>query len=301
MNKLIQTAGFVLALATTSALAGCELYFDGHDDNHGDRWNYCGSDGYYTCHGEDCTWVGATCPTDGGGTGTPTGGACSANTDCAAGCYCASGTCEEGGFCTTDTDCGDGYHCDTDRSSCEPNTNPTCGSNADCANGTVCDTTTNTCTATCSCGSDEVAKANGFDYCDEARQTCMKGSDPVGDCAGALTCSTTPPLCDEHMVPGIFAGCYTGACRAIATCEAAPTCAALSHEDDCLDRTADCSAIYTGNNCKKSDGTACHAGDSGCTCESFSFSKCDAHAANAKVFTNGTDATAQINASYLHN
>ena len=50
----------------------------------------------------------------GGGSAQP-GFGCTTNTDCAAGCYCAtdgsagsaaSGTCTEGGFCTTDADCG---------------------------------------------------------------------------------------------------------------------------------------------------------------------------------------------------
>lgn len=269
MNKLLTTIGIVFAAATAG---GCDLYFDGHGD-HGDRWNYCGSDGYYSCHGDDCEWVGSTCPTDGGGTGAPTGSSCSSNTDCAAGCFCQNGTCEEGGFCTTDTDCGDGYHCDTSRNSCEPNPVSTCTTDTDCAAGTIC--VSGTCTATCACTTDEQAVAGGYDYCDETRGTCMKGSDPVGDCVGTVTCNTSPPLCDEHSVPGIFAGCYTGACRPIAQCEAAPACSSVSHEDDCLDRNTDCSAVYTGIGCKKSDGSACHAGDAGCTCDSFSFSKCE--------------------------
>lgn len=295
MTKL-HSIGFVIAIAATSALAGCDLYFGNNGNGGGgDRWTYCGSDGYYSCHGDNCEWVSATCPADGGSTGVPTGGQCTASTDCAAGCFCQSGTCEEGGFCTTDGDCGPDYHCNTDRSSCEPNPTTTCGSNADCSSGTVCNS--GTCGATCVCESDAMAVSNGFDYCDETRSTCMKGSDPVGNCAGALTCNTTPPLCAEHQVPGIFAGCYTGQCRSIDTCEAAAACAAISHEDDCLNRPTDCTSVYTGNNCKKSDGSACHAGDVGCTCESFSFARCEDHAIALKVFDNGTDATNIVNRS----
>ena len=84
----------------------------------------------------------------------------------------------------------------------------------------------------------------------------------------------------------------------IAACEAAPTCTAIGHEDDCLGRPTDCSAVYTGNNCKKTDGSACHAGDTGCTCESFTFASCQSHLANTKVFENGTDATQVINQSF---
>ena len=298
MTRLLHSIGFVVAIATVSTLAGCDLYFGGSGSG-GDRWTYCGSDGFYSCHGDNCEWVSATCPAD-GGTGTPTGGACTVNTDCAAGCFCQDGTCAEGGFCTMDSDCGPGYHCDTARSSCEPNPTTTCTSNADCANGTVCDTTTGSCTATCTCETDAQAVAGGFDYCDETRFTCMKGSDPVGNCTGTLSCQVTPPLCNEHEVPGIFAGCYTGQCRAIAVCEAAPTCAAIQHEDDCLGRPTDCSTVYTGINCKKTDGSACHAGDTGCLCDSFQFSSCQNHATAARVFENGTDATPFVNRSFAN-
>src|SRR5689334_9678152 len=111
----------LLVAACTSLLAGCELYFgDGHDHNGGGEWNYCGSDGYYTCEGDYCEWQGSTCPAgtgSGSGTISPGGGSgfdCQANSDCAAGCYCANGTCEEAGFCTQDSDCGSGYQCNED-------------------------------------------------------------------------------------------------------------------------------------------------------------------------------------------
>ena len=51
-------------------------------------------------------------------------------------------------------------------------------------------------------------------------------------------------------------------------------CGNINDETNCLDRATDCNAVYTGLNCTKPDGTACHAGDSGCTCESFSFDHC---------------------------
>src|SRR3977135_241734 len=136
MNKLLQTLGLMVALATVS---GCELYFGGHGDGHGgsDTWNYCGSDGYYQCQGNNCTWVGSTCPNQGSGSST-----CTSSTDCAAGCYCASGTCEEGGFCTTNAHCRHGYACHPDRSSCEPTPPkpPSCVDTG-CASGLFCDTT----------------------------------------------------------------------------------------------------------------------------------------------------------------
>lgn len=298
MTKLLHHIGFVIAVASTTTLAGCDLYFGGHGGHgSGDRWNYCGSDGYYSCTGDNCEWVGATCPTDGGTGGTPTGGACKANTDCAAGCFCQNGTCEEGGFCTTDMDCGTGYHCDTARSSCEPNPpGPACGSNSDCPVGSVCDATTGSCTMTCVCETDAMAVQNGYGYCDETRTTCMSGTDPVGNCAGTVTCNTVMPTCPEHQVPGITNGCYTGMCRDLATCEALPVCGDIQHEDDCLARPTDCGAIYAGQGCKKADGSACHAGDTGCTCDTYTFMQCHSNTGAAqKTFDNGADATQILN------
>jgi hypothetical protein len=297
MTKM-HSIGFAIAIAASTALAGCDLYF-GNSGNggDGDRWNYCGSDGYYSCHGDNCEWVGATCPADGGsGSGAPTGSECKASTDCASGCFCDNGTCEEGGFCTMDSDCGDGYSCDVARSSCEPNPTTGCTVNTDCAKGQDCEN--GTCTATCICENDAAAVQAGYDYCDETRLTCEKGSDPVGDCASTLTCNTTPPLCAEHQVPGIFAGCYTGVCRDISTCEAPAACSAITHEDDCLDRNADCTSVYTGNNCTTSTGAACQSGDSGCTCESFTFNTCTAHSTGQMVFVGGGDATHVVNTSH---
>src|SRR5690348_1131067 len=65
----------LLVACATSLLAGCELYFgDGHDGDGGE-WNYCGSDGYYTCEGDNCSWQGPNCPAGtGSGTTQPGGG-----------------------------------------------------------------------------------------------------------------------------------------------------------------------------------------------------------------------------------
>ena len=270
MNKLLQTLGLLVAVATTSMLAGCELYFGSHDHNGG-SWNYCGSDGYYQCKGDSCTWVSPTCPAPGSGGGS--GYECTTSTDCAAGCYCANGTCNEGGFCATDSDCGPGYHCNTDRSSCEPNP-PGCTGDASCPQGQTCQD--NSCTSTCVCDSDASAVSQGYGYCDESRQTCMPGTDPGGTCAGTPpnTCTTTAPQCPSGQVPLMDAsGCFNGQCEAYASCGASPVCEHINDETDCLGRT-DCGASYTGINCHKADGTACHSGDTGCTCQSFEFAKC---------------------------
>jgi hypothetical protein len=247
MKKLLKSLPLLVATCVLGTLAGCDLYFGDHNDGGGDSWNYCGSDGYYQCQGNDCTWVSATCPPDStgsGGSGNGSGYECTSNTDCAAGCYCTTNNvCEEGGFCTTDADCGSGYHCDTSRSSCEPNTTTTCSSDADCT-GTG-------------------------QFCDPTSGACQQGS-----CGGTITCNTAAPVCASGSVPTIYNGCYTGDCLAVASCDVAPTCAAINDETDCLNRTNDCTAVYTGIDCTTADGTACTSGDTGCTCASFQFDHC---------------------------
>ncbi len=275
MKKLVHSLGLMVAIATTSMLAGCDLYFGNHD-NGSSTWNYCGSDGYYQCHGDSCTWVSATCPQAGSGTTSGSGYTCSTNTDCAAGCYCANGTCTEGGFCAVDADCGSGYHCDTSRSSCEP-TPPTatCNYDKECPTGQYC-APDHTCTATCTCTNDQQALNQGYGWCDETRQTCLPGQDPAGTCAGvpADTCISAEPVCPSGQVPTLIDGCFNGQCRDYAACDLPPVCEHINDESNCLARSTDCAASYTGINCHKPDGTACHSGDSNCTCQSFQFATC---------------------------
>jgi hypothetical protein len=289
MSKLLKTLSVMIVIATAGTLAGCELYFGDHGGST-DQWNYCGSDGYYSCSGDNCSWVSPTCP----GSGSAE---CTANTDCAAGCYCASGTCTEAGFCGSNGDCGSGYVCDTSRSSCEPGmVTPPCATNADCAAGTVCNTGTGTCDATCTCQDDTDATNAGYGWCDETRGTCMLGVDPAGTCDAPVTCNTKAPACMDNQVPLVLDNCYTGQCRLIVACEGPTTCSALQHEDDCLARASDCSAVYTGNNCQKSDGSACHAGDTGCTCATFSFNSCSTKSVGMQVTRSSTGSFVDIGA-----
>lgn len=246
MNKLLTSVGLAIGIATASLLAGCQLYFGDH--NNDDR--------------------GIPDP------GNPPGFACAGNADCAAGCFCsAKNQCEEGGFCGSDADCGSGLHCDTGRSSCVPA--PACTANEQCDPGSMCANDGTGCVKTCSCTNDADAVRQGAGWCDEARGTCMPGTDPAGACLGAITCTTGGPKCAEGEVPLVKDGCYTGACRAITACEAAPVCKSLQHEDDCLARTSDCSTVYNGHGCTKPDGSACRVGDTNCTCTSFTFSACE--------------------------
>jgi Cys-rich repeat protein len=261
ITLLVAAAAMVLA-------AGCSLYF-GENNNSG-SWSYCGQDGYYECWDNECYWRGSECPA-GVGSGRPPGFECTTHTDCAAGCYCGDGYCEEAGFCTKDSDCGNGYTCNESRSSCEPQ--PTCTDDNQCASGQYCDAATNSCVSSCVCATDAEAKAQGFDFCDETRQTCMAGTDPNGDCAGTLTCNLGRPSCPQGQVALIADGCYTGQCQAIDSCATAPQCAAFGHEVDCRADNS-CAVSYTGINCRRPDNSPCTAGDSNCTCESFVFSSC---------------------------
>lgn len=251
-----------LALALTT-LTGCELYFGGDGDNGDDRWTYCAADGYYECYGNDCTWVGSSCPQE-------PGYECDTNADCAAGCYCGtSGTCEEAGFCGSEADCPDGFHCDIERSSCVPDA---CTVSEDCDSGYICNN--GACEASCTCNTDAEAQGAGWGYCDETRGTCEPPA-AGGSCGGTSTCNIVEPTCPEGQVALILDGCYTGACSAIATCDLTPTCEALQYEGDCLDRAADCDIDYNGVNCRNPDGnTPCSTPGANCVCDSYTFDSC---------------------------
>lgn len=267
--------GLLVALTTTVMLSGCALYF-GEDHHHGgDTWTYCGSDGYYRCDGDACEWVSATCPDQGSGSGSSGGGfECTSNTDCAAGCYCANGTCEEAGFCTQDSDCGTGYTCNEDRSSCEPSTDTSCDWDYQCPTGEYC-SYEHVCTATCTCTDDESAVTLGWGWCDETRSTCLPGQDPAGTCGGEATgtsCTSYQPVCPAGQVPTLFGGCYTGACQAYAACDVDPVCGHINDQANCDSRT-DCKEVQNGINCRDANGNVCQPG-LGCMCDSYVFASC---------------------------
>lgn len=269
MTKLLSPIRLVLALATVFTVSGCELYFGGHND--GDRWTYCGNDGYYVCQDNDCSWAGPRCPDDPNYT-------CTTNDDCAAGCFCAdNGMCEEAGFCDNDSQCPAGYTCDEGRQSCVPDTNqPTpCTTDTDCPTGAYCPADTGVCTDTCTCTSDADAQAQGYANCDENRQTC-EPQPWYGSCgAPAAGCNTVAPSCPDGQVPLTDAttGCYGTGCLEIGLCDVAPTCSAYQHEGDCLGG-AGCTPVYTGLNCTTPTGASCTSGSANCTCTSFVYSSC---------------------------
>jgi hypothetical protein len=103
------------------------------------------------------------------------------------------------------------------------------------------------------------------------QQIACNGRPP--SCAGTIACTTAPPACPSGQVPGIAASCYTGTCVAVAACDTPPPCTAINDEADCAAR-ADCTSIYDGIDCMNPMGTACHAGDTDCTCADFVFASC---------------------------
>lgn len=264
----------LVAAMAAATLAGCQLYF-GENSNSG-NWTYCGQDGYYECNDQDCYWRGPECPAGTAG-GSGPGFECTDSNDCAAGCYCGNGICEEAGFCTNDSDCGNGYECNEQRASCEPTTTPqptTCTTDYDCPSGSYCEG--NVCTASCTCVTDAEAINGNYDHCNEERQTCMPGPDPDGTCTGTVTCNLGKPSCPLQQTPIIADGCYTGECVVIGSCAEKPACEMLSHESDCRADTT-CGVSYTGINCRNpSDNNAsCTAGSTNCVCDSYQFASCN--------------------------
>ncbi len=293
MKKILACLG--LAMAAT--LSGCTLYF-GEEHHHGDG---C-PPGTYESYDD---WGNPVCVPGG-----PSGYYCSTDNQCASGCYCdeTTGTCTEAGFCSTDADCGAGLTCDCSNScvpagtetrscgttcqetgcpsgmscandgTCLPN-GPACTDDSVCAAGCYCNTTSGFCEETGICTSNADCPAD--QHCDTDRSTCVPGAPPppppppTPSCAGTITCSFGAPTCAPGEVPLILDGCYTGACAPLASCTEAPVCAVLNTETNCLGR-ADCTAVYAGQNCTRPDGSACTMGDTGCTCETFSFDHCRA-------------------------
>ncbi len=109
---------------------------------------------------------------------------------------------------------------------------------------------------------------------DAAGPSCATSADcPVGSTCVASSCEPCPE--------GVCTCMRDDECPAdqicnhpIATCEDPPVlCSDLTVEADCLART-DCQAIYSGMNCRDSQGGDCESGDPNCTCETFSFAVC---------------------------
>jgi hypothetical protein len=155
--------------------------------------------------------------------------------------------------CTSNTDCAAGCYC-------APGSGSGSAASGTCTEGGFC-------TTDADCGT-------GF-HCDTSRSSCEPNppGNPAGSCDGKVTCTTAPPVCPAGQVAGESNGCWSGMCEAVATCDVHPPCDLNQHEADCLaDQT--CGATYTGEDCTKPDGSACHDGDANCTCAKFVYATC---------------------------
>ncbi len=86
-----------------------------------------------TCFETGCP-AGTTCAPD--GTCVIEQPGCTSDAECAAGCYCEGGLCEESSICSRDSDCPAGQHCDEPRSTCMPGApTPSCGGPVTCTFG----------------------------------------------------------------------------------------------------------------------------------------------------------------------
>ena len=218
-------------------LAGCELYFGSHDTT--------------TAHLEllRVRWllpvprrqlhVGLGRPAPSPASTGSGGYECTSSTDCAAGCYCANGTCEEGGFCAHRRRLRRGLPLRRDRSSCEPDGRRLHGADAECPTGQTCDARPAAARRRASCSTaTPSAKAQGFGYCDELTQHLHERHGP-GRYLRAATRRDLhhrrrrPARAGER--PAIDAtAAATASARRLASCADAPVCEHINDETDCL-------------------------------------------------------------------
>ena len=147
----------------------------------GSTWNYCGSDGYYQCDGDNCSWVSPTCPIRHRSGSTATSAPARPIAPPAATARTARA--KRLASARTDADCGDGLPLrhGSQLVRAEPGQRlqrglrlrQRCQQRATVSTG-------RTCTATCTCSNDAQRRQQGFGCCDETRSTCMPGQDPAG-------------------------------------------------------------------------------------------------------------------------
>jgi hypothetical protein len=151
--------------------------------------------------------------------------------------------------------CGSGETCVTECPACLEN-----GSGCSCT--PTCVPTSSDCTLTCPSGETCQLQCDSVNGCE---QECVSDSLDPGQCSGQVTCNIAAPQCPAGTTAGIENGCYTGYCIPLADCSPAD-CATLTDEASCTARS-DCEAVYTGSNCT--------CDDSGCTCTTLTFERCE--------------------------
>jgi hypothetical protein len=141
--------------------------------------------------GMACNVARHSCEPSAGGTG------CKADTDCATGQKCMSGTCVASApaVCTKDTDCAAGQTCTGGTCTAAPPA--TCAKDADCAKGSYC-STTGSCTTTAACQSDADCAALGANFgCDLTRNTCVPRAPTGAACKADCDCAQPGQICSN--------------------------------------------------------------------------------------------------------
>lgn len=155
--------------------------------------------------------------------------------------------------CSTDPQCSSTYTEDSNGNTSFLTCTTNAGSGCDCGSGFSC---VDECPA-------EACPVNDSG-CGICTPTCVPNNDP-GQCTGSVLCNMAPPACPAGTTAGIANNCYTGYCIPNANCGPA-ACASLTDEASCTARP-DCDAVYMGSNCT--------CDDSGCTCTTLTFERCE--------------------------
>jgi hypothetical protein len=169
-----------------------------------------GNPGNPSCHPDACDGVSATCP-----------GACTGDSDCARGFYCANGSCRNS--CASDSDCPSGNFCDTNSGQCAATT--TCDGDhsvKNAATGVVTDCTPfacqgNACLQTCAsvtgCASGFICSAAGL--C-----VAQPSSTPVSSsgCSCRIVAASSSPTSRAAFAFAVLAGCLARTRRRRRSC-----------------------------------------------------------------------------------
>jgi hypothetical protein len=160
-------------------------------------------------------------------------------------------------------DCGSGYYCEQ---ACACPAGSAAGSGCECQ--PTCVPIDPTCSLTCPSGDVCMESCSADGSCIDS---CIPQTQDPGQCSGPVSCNMAPPACPPGTTAGIDNGCYTGYCIPNADC-APEDCASITTEAACTARN-DCEAVYTGSNCT--------CDDSGCTCTTLTFDRCESLASGS--------------------
>ena len=250
-------------------LAGCELYFGGHDHDGGDGIlellrlrRLLRSATATTARGR-----GPTCPA------TPTVARARLRVQrqrrtAPRAATARTAPAKRLASARSDSDCGTGYHCDNERSSCEPDRARSRPATTT-ATARRPDLRPRTARAPRPAPARPTPKRSrqGYGYCDETRDTCMTGTDPAGTCAATSTCNHAAPTCAGGRGRRCSRRLLHRQCAARSQpCDVAPACEALQRRGRLPRALRLHRRSYTGINCTSRTASACHAGDTNCTC-----------------------------------